>query len=60
VFETAAPRPAYSVLCCERARQFGVVLRPWSEALDAYLRGPDVPGDLLADAGTAFRREGAG
>jgi dTDP-4-dehydrorhamnose reductase len=33
-FGAAAPRPAYSVLSCERiARRFGIVPRPWQAAL---------------------------
>ncbi|MGD8369519.1 MAG: dTDP-4-dehydrorhamnose reductase [Desulfobacterales bacterium] len=33
-FGAAAPRPAFSVLSCERiARQFGIVPRPWQAAL---------------------------
>lgn len=47
-FETAAPRPAYSVLNCDRAAQLGIALRPWNEALASYLSGPDVPTELLA------------
>lgn len=37
-FETAAPRPAYSVLDCSRAAGLGVTLRPWADALASYLR----------------------
>ena len=36
-----APRPANSVLACARAEALGVVLRPWPEALAAYLSSPD-------------------
>ena len=36
-FETAAKRPAYSVLDCSRAQEMGVVLRSWQEALQSYL-----------------------
>ncbi len=32
-----APRPAYSVLSCARATQLGVTMRPWQDALTAYL-----------------------
>ncbi|MCH2186751.1 dTDP-4-dehydrorhamnose reductase [Myxococcota bacterium] len=32
-----APRPAYSVLDCSRAKSFGIRLRSWQEALAAYL-----------------------
>jgi len=35
-----APRPAHSVLDCTRAAQCGVTLRPWREALRAYLDSP--------------------
>lgn len=48
-FETAAPRPSYSVLNCDRAARLGIALRPWNEALASYLSGPDVPVSLLAD-----------
>ncbi len=37
-----APRPAYSVLGCEKAAALGVNLRSWREALDAYLASPDL------------------
>jgi dTDP-4-dehydrorhamnose reductase len=47
-FETAAPRPAYSVLDCDRAAKLGIVLRPWSEGLAGYLSGPDAPTPLLS------------
>lgn len=46
-FATAAPRPAYSVLDCSRARALGIVLRPWTEALAGYLAGPDRPTHLI-------------
>lgn len=51
VFPTAAPRPAYSVLDCSRARALGVRLRPWTEALTGYLAGPDRPTHLIATGG---------
>jgi dTDP-4-dehydrorhamnose reductase len=35
-----ATRPAYSVLDCSRlAEEFGIVARPWDEALEDYLKG---------------------
>jgi dTDP-4-dehydrorhamnose reductase len=36
-FGAAAKRPPYSVLDCWRLNQLGVTLRPWQEALAAYL-----------------------
>jgi dTDP-4-dehydrorhamnose reductase len=51
VFPTAAPRPAYSVLDCSRARALGISLRPWTEALTGYLAGPDRPTHLIATGG---------
>jgi len=57
VFETAAPRPAYSLLDCSRAAALGVVMRPWEEALVGYLRGPDAP-DALLPAPADGAREG--
>jgi dTDP-4-dehydrorhamnose reductase len=32
-----AARPTYSVLSCTRATQLGVTMRPWRDALTAYL-----------------------
>jgi dTDP-4-dehydrorhamnose reductase len=49
-FPTPAPRPAYSVLSCERARRLGIELRSWAEALAGYLSGPDRPGSVLPEA----------
>ena len=37
-----APRPAYSVMGCEKAAGFGVRLRSWRDALDAYLASDDL------------------
>lgn len=48
-FPTAAPRPLYSLLSCERAENSGITLRSWNEALVAYLAGPDVPTELFSD-----------
>jgi dTDP-4-dehydrorhamnose reductase len=45
-----AERPAWSVLDCGRAAEWGVSLRPWREALASYLESPD---------GLAVRREKA-
>ncbi len=36
-FKTAAPRPAYSVLDCSKARDLGIEFRSWWEALASYL-----------------------
>ena len=38
-YPTPARRPAYSVLDCGKAAALGVTLRPWREALAAYLDG---------------------
>jgi dTDP-4-dehydrorhamnose reductase len=35
--------PMYSVLDCSRAAEMGVTLRPWQEAVEAYLRSTDSP-----------------
>lgn len=48
-FKTAAARPAYSLLCCERAAAAGIVLQDWHDALSDYLGGPDVSASLLAN-----------
>ena len=42
-FPSPAQRPASSVLDCSRARQDGVALRPWRNALEAYLESPFSP-----------------
>ncbi len=52
-FATAARRPAFSVLDCDRARQLGVSLRPWTEALTGYLAGPERPSSLIAPGSPA-------
>ena len=36
-----APRPRYSVLDLGKARALGIALRPWREALAAYLASPE-------------------
>ena len=54
-FETAASRPAYSLLSCERAEALGIELRDWKEALASYLTSPDCPEALVPER---FRREG--
>ena len=38
----AAPRPAYSVMSCEKAAARGVRLRSWREALAAFFDSPDL------------------
>lgn len=59
-FQTVAPRPAYSVLNCDRAHAMGIVMRPWREALVGYLSGPDAPSALLSGVGDSVRQEVAG
>ena len=49
-FETAAARPAYSVLSCERAAQIGITMRPWRESLNAYLASGDGVQGAVPDA----------
>jgi dTDP-4-dehydrorhamnose reductase len=51
-FETVAPRPAYSVLDTTRARELGIEMRDWSEALASYL---DESGQLVAAPGERAR-----
>lgn len=38
VFGAPARRPAYSVLACPRMTELGVTMRPWHDALAAYLQ----------------------
>ena len=45
-----APRPAYSVLSCERAEAHGAQRRSWREALVAYLGSSDLRVTLEASA----------
>lgn len=59
-FKTAAPRPAYSVLSCDRAAESGIVLRPWREALAGYLSGPDAPASLLSSSHESVDQEDSG
>lgn len=42
-FPTPAPRPAYSVLNCDKADSLGLRMRAWPDALSSYLAGPDRP-----------------
>lgn len=49
--ETAAVRPHNSALDCSRAETLGLSMRPWREALDAYLASED-GADLRAEAQT--------
>ena len=42
-FETAARRPAFSVLDCCWAESKGIVMPTWKDALSRYLAGPDCP-----------------
>lgn len=51
-FETAAKRPAYSVLDCTWAEGKGIVMPPWRDALSRYLGGPDRP-EMLASVQTS-------
>lgn len=37
-FGAPARRPGYSVLACDRLAEAGIVMRPWTDALAAYLR----------------------
>jgi len=50
-FPSAAARPAYSVLDCERAWALGLALRPWPEALAEHLAGPDRPDAIVSEVG---------
>lgn len=43
-----APRPSYSVLDLSKAREAGVPMRPWQQALRAYLESADSPLDRAA------------
>ncbi len=49
-FETAAKRPAYSILDCTWAEGKGIVMPPWNDALSRYLAGPDRPEILRSSA----------
>jgi dTDP-4-dehydrorhamnose reductase len=37
-----APRPANSTLDCSKARRFGINMRPWREAVEAYVKECDL------------------
>lgn len=43
-FPLPAQRPLYSALDCARAERLGVALRPWREAVRAYLAGEPLAG----------------
>ena len=49
-FETAAKRPAFSVLDCTWAVGKGISMPPWKDALSRYLAGPDRPQWLAPSA----------
>ena len=38
-----AERPAWSVLDCSKAEKLGIRMRPWQEAVRAYLHSEDSP-----------------
>ena len=42
-YPTPARRPGYTALDCSRAAAAGIRLRPWGEALAAYLDSPESP-----------------
>lgn len=46
-----AERPAWSVLDCDKAQALGVALRPWRDAVRAYLQSKDSPRNALTPGG---------
>jgi dTDP-4-dehydrorhamnose reductase len=50
--EVAAERPAWSVLDCSKAASLGVELRPWRDAVRAYLQSEDSPLRTTPSGGT--------
>jgi dTDP-4-dehydrorhamnose reductase len=61
-YKTAAQRPRYSLLGMERAEALGVRMRPWPEALEAFMNSPDLSTTIeMTDPGyweTRVRAEG--
>jgi len=57
-FETAARRPAYSVLDCSWAEGKGIAMPHFRDALSRYLAGPDRPA-VLADPDPSHPSTGA-
>lgn len=57
-FETAARRPAYSVLDCSWAEGKGIAMPHFRDALSRYLAGPDRP-DVLASSDSSHSSTGS-
>lgn len=49
-YPTPAPRPRYTVLDCSKARELGLTLPPWREAIDGLVRGLLAGGAPVTDA----------